>query len=42
MRCAVELVFSCFTNYPQPESTSQTHNAANRFRRGEKPGGSLF
>jgi hypothetical protein len=25
-----------------PETTRQAHNAANRLRRGEEPGGSLF
>jgi deoxyribonuclease V len=39
---AVELVLSCCTRYRLPEPTRQAHNAANRLRRGEEPGGSLF
>jgi deoxyribonuclease V len=39
---AVELVLSCSTRYRLPEPTRQAHNAANRLRRGEELGGSLF
>jgi len=39
---AVELVLACCTKYRLPEPTRQAHNAANRLRRGEEPGGSLF
>jgi deoxyribonuclease V len=39
---AVELVLSCCTKYRLPEPTRQAHNAANRLRRGEEPGASLF
>ncbi|MDP8949449.1 MAG: deoxyribonuclease V [Actinomycetota bacterium] len=39
---AVELVLACCTRYRLPEPTRQAHNAANRLRRGEEPGGSLF
>ena len=38
---AVDLVLACCTKYRLPESTRQAHNAANRFRRGEEPGGSM-
>ncbi len=38
---AVELVLACCTRYRLPEPTRQAHNAANRLRRGEDPGGSL-
>jgi deoxyribonuclease V len=38
---SVELVLACCTRYRLPESTRQAHNAANRLRRGEEPGGSL-
>src|SRR5215210_397687 len=39
---SVELVLACSTRYRLPEPTRQAHNAANRLRRGEEPGGSLF
>jgi deoxyribonuclease V len=39
---SVELVLACCTKYRLPEPTRQAHNAANRMRRGEEPGGSLF
>src|SRR5918998_1223304 len=39
---AVALVLACCTRYRLPEPTRQAHNAANRLRRGEEPGGSLF
>ena len=39
---AVELVLACCTRYRLPETTRQAHEAANRLRRGEEPGGSLF
>ena len=39
---AVELVLACCAKYRLPEPTRQAHNAANRLRRGEEPGGSLF
>jgi deoxyribonuclease V len=42
LNSAVELVLSCCTRYRLPEPTRQAHNAANRLRRGEEPGGSLF
>jgi deoxyribonuclease V len=38
---AVDLVLACCTRYRLPESTRQAHNAANRLRRGEEPGGSM-
>src|SRR5918994_7015640 len=38
---AVDLVVACCTRYRLPETTRQAHNAANRLRRGEEPGGSL-
>ena len=38
---AVDLVLACCTRYRLPESTRQAHNAANRLRRGEDPGGSM-
>jgi deoxyribonuclease V len=38
---SVELVLACCTRYRLPESTRQAHNAANRLRRGEEPGGSI-
>jgi deoxyribonuclease V len=41
LRSSVELVLACTTRYRLPESTRQAHNAANRLRRGEEPGGSL-
>src|SRR3712207_5148760 len=40
LKSSVELVLACCTKYRLPESTRQAHNAANRLRRGEKPGGS--
>ena len=39
---AEELVRACCTKYRLPEPTRQAHNAANRLRRGEEPGGALF
>jgi len=39
---AVDLVLACCTRYRLPETTRQAHNAANRLRRGEEPGGSLL
>jgi deoxyribonuclease V len=42
LRSSVELVLACCTRYRLPEPTRQAHNAANRLRRGEAPGGSLF
>jgi deoxyribonuclease V len=39
---ATVLVLACCTKYRLPEPTRQAHNAANRLRRGEEPGGSLF
>ena len=42
LNSAVGLVLSCCTRYRLPEPTRQAHNAANRLRRGEEPGGSLF
>ena len=36
---AVDLVLACCTKYRLPETTRQAHNAANRLRRGEGPGG---
>ncbi|MBA2712432.1 MAG: endonuclease V [Rubrobacteraceae bacterium] len=36
---AVDLVLACCTKYRLPETTRQAHNAANRLRRGEEPGG---
>jgi deoxyribonuclease V len=39
---SVELVLACCTKYRLPEPTRQAHNAANRLRRGEEIGGSLF
>jgi len=39
---ATALVLACCTRYRLPEPTRQAHNAANRLRRGEEPGGSLF
>jgi deoxyribonuclease V len=41
LRSSVDLVLVCTTRYRLPESTRQAHNAANRLRRGEEPGGSL-
>jgi deoxyribonuclease V len=38
---ATALVLACCTKYRLPEPTRQAHNAANRLRRGEDPGGSL-
>ncbi len=38
---SVELVLACCTKYRLPETTRQAHNAANRLRRGEKPGGTM-
>ncbi|MDP8926795.1 MAG: endonuclease V, partial [Actinomycetota bacterium] len=39
---AAALVLACCTRYRLPEPTRQAHNAANRLRRGEEPGGALF
>jgi deoxyribonuclease V len=39
---ATALVLACCTKYRLPEPTRQAHNAANRLRRGEEPGDSLF
>jgi deoxyribonuclease V len=39
---ATALVLACCTRYRLPEPTRQAHNAANRLRRGEEPGASLF
>src|SRR5215210_8537060 len=39
LESAVELVLACCTRYRLPETTRQAHNAANRLRRGEEPGG---
>lgn len=41
LRSSVELVLACCGRYRLPESTRQAHNAANRLRRGEEPGGSI-
>jgi deoxyribonuclease V len=38
---SVELVLACCTRYRLPETTRQAHNAANRLRRGEEPGGTV-
>jgi deoxyribonuclease V len=38
---SVELVLACCPRYRLPETTRQAHNAANRLRRGEEPGGTL-
>ena len=38
---SVDLVLACCTRYRLPETTRQAHNAANRLRRGEEPGGSV-
>ena len=38
---AVDLVLACCTKYRLPETTRQAHNAANRLRHGEEPGGSM-
>jgi deoxyribonuclease V len=38
---AVELVLACCTRYRLPETTRRAHDAANRLRRGEDPGGSI-
>jgi deoxyribonuclease V len=39
---SVEVVLASSTRYRLPEPTRQAHNAANRLRRGEDPGGALF
>jgi deoxyribonuclease V len=36
---SVEMVLACCTKYRLPETTRHAHNAANRLRRGEDPGG---
>ena len=41
LKSCVDLVLACCTKYRLPESTRQAHNAANRLRRGEEPGGSM-
>src|SRR5918997_2108510 len=41
LESAVDLVLACCTRYRLPETTRQAHNAANRLRRGEEPGGSM-
>jgi deoxyribonuclease V len=41
LKSSVELVLACCTKYRLPESTRQAHNAANRLRRGEEPGGTM-
>src|ERR671915_1588381 len=41
LESAVDLVLACCTKYRLPETTRQAHNAANRLRRGEEPGGSM-
>jgi deoxyribonuclease V len=41
LKSSVDLVLACCTKYRLPESTRQAHNAANRLRRGEEPGGSM-
>jgi deoxyribonuclease V len=41
LESSVELVLACCTRYRLPETTRQAHNAANRLRRGEEPGGSV-
>ena len=38
---SVELVLACCTKYRLPETTRRAHDAANRLRRGEEPGGTL-
>jgi deoxyribonuclease V len=40
LKSSVDLVLACCPRYRLPESTRQAHNAANRLRRGEEPGGS--
>src|SRR5215203_4458385 len=42
LNSAVDLVLACCTRYRLPEPTRQAHNAANRLRRGEELGDSLF
>ena len=42
LESATALVLACCTKYRLPEPTRQAHNAANRLRRGEVPGGALF
>ncbi len=41
LESSVDLVLACCTKYRLPETTRQAHNAANRLRRGEEPGGSV-
>jgi deoxyribonuclease V len=41
LESSVELVLACCTRYRLPETTRRAHNAANRLRRGEEPGGTL-
>ena len=41
LRSSMELVLACCTKYRLPESTRQAHNAANRLRSGEEPGGTM-
>jgi deoxyribonuclease V len=38
---SAELVLACCPKYRLPETTRQAHNAANRLRRGEEPGGTV-
>jgi deoxyribonuclease V len=40
LESAVELMLACCTRYRLPETTRRAHDAANRLRRGEDPGGS--
>ena len=42
LESAVELVLACCPKYRLPETTRQAHNAANKFRRGEGSGSTLF
>ena len=39
LESAVELVLACCAKYRLPETTRRAHDAANRLRRGEDPGG---
>jgi deoxyribonuclease V len=41
LESSVRLVLACCTRYRLPETTRQAHDAANRLRRGEEPGGTL-
>lgn len=42
LESAVELVLACCPKYRLPETTRRAHDAANRLRRGEEPGGTQF